>query len=215
MLSPGSLSGLGHNVNSLGGRSHHTGKGCNEACLSRQRVRWKEGGTLHGNFLLLLLFFRIIRRNELFDDEITGGYMGHLILVSCRIQNEEILILFPLEGVRDTEGKKTDTVRQHLIRHGGVILFHLHIRRGARRGHIRPKGDGFYSRQNETTKSVCITDLDGRESKPIRPLVLADNRLANVHRGSYLIFRMNKRIKFYEGSDAFRVFWIRSLDRKG
>ena len=141
--------------------------------------------------------------------------MGHIVLVSRRIQNEEVAILFPLEGVGDTEGKKTNTVRQHLIGHGGIILFHLYIRRGARRGHVRPKGDRFHSRQNETTQSVCITDLDGREGKLIRPLILADNGLANIHRGSYLIFRMNERIKFYVRSDAFRVFWIRSLDRKG
>ena len=111
MLPPGSLGRLGHNMNSLGSRSHHTGKGCNEARLSCPRVRWKEGGTLHGHLLLLLLFLRIVHRNELFDDEITGGHMGHLILVSRRIQNEEILILFPLEGVGDTEREKTNTVR--------------------------------------------------------------------------------------------------------
>ena len=195
MLPPGSLRRLGHNMNSLGSRPHHTRKGRNEACLPRQRIRWKEGSTLHGKLLLFSLFGII--GYELFDGEITGGHMGHLILVSCRIQNEEVFILFPLKGVGDTEGEKTNTVRQHLIGHGGVILFHLHIRRGARRSHVRSKGDGFHSRQDETTQSVCITDLDGRESKLIRPLVLADNEFANIHRGSYLIFRMNDWIKFY------------------
>lgn len=69
-------------------------------------------------------------------------------------------------------GKKTDTVRQHFVRHGGIISFYFHIGGRTRGGHVRTKGNCRNTGKDETTQGIRVGDMDGREGKGVGAMIL-------------------------------------------
>jgi len=139
-------------------------------------MRREKGGRVDDRVLLTLPL-------TLGNHKVRARHVPNPLPVGTRLERKCVLVevRLDLEGILKVNRQQTNTVGEHLVRHGRRIGNHLDVRGRTGICHVGAKPHRLDARQNEAAQSIDIGHVDWLKTERTRPIEIRVLYILKLH----------------------------------